>query len=45
VTRDHKGTPFTQTLSQMIMDPAVLGTAAEAVRPDPSATGTGGNAP
>ena len=41
-TRDLKGQPVTITMSQMIFDPAVFGTAAEATRPDPdSATGTG----
>ena len=34
VTRDLKGRNFTLTLSQMMLDPAVMGTAAEAVRPD-----------
>lgn len=43
VTRDVKGVPFSLTLSQMIFDPAYLGTAGEAARPD--ASGTGGGTP
>lgn len=42
VSRDNRGTPFTLTMSQMIYDPAYLGTAGEATRPDPSTT-TGGS--
>jgi general secretion pathway protein I len=33
-TRDLKGKPVTIEMSQMIFDPAMLGTAAEAARPD-----------
>lgn len=33
-TRDLKGKPVTIAMSQMIFDPAVFGTAAEAARPD-----------
>lgn len=36
--RDLKGQMYTVTMSQMILDPAYLGTAAEAARPDGSAT-------
>jgi type II secretion system protein I len=43
VTRDVKGQPFTVTLSQMVLDPTVFGTAGEAARPDTGASG--GNAP
>lgn len=39
VTRDLKGRPYTLTLAQMIFDPLVMGTAGEATRPDPNATG------
>ncbi len=35
VTRDLKGRPFTLSFSQMIIDPAVKGSATEAARPDP----------
>ena len=34
VSRDYKGTQFKLTLSQMIYDPAYMGTAGEATRPD-----------
>jgi len=33
-SRDLKGKPVTIEMSQMIFDPAALGTAAEATRPD-----------
>jgi general secretion pathway protein I len=36
VSRDLKGRNFAVTMSQMILDPAVMGSAAEAVRPDGS---------
>lgn len=38
VTRDLKGRPFSLTLSQMILDPAVKGAAAEAARPPAGGT-------
>jgi hypothetical protein len=39
VYRDLKGQEFSVTLSQLMLDPAVVGTAAEAARPDPNAAG------
>lgn len=44
VTRDGAGRPVEVTLTQMIFDPAAVGSAAQAERPaaeDPAATGTG----
>jgi Tfp pilus assembly protein PilV len=38
VFRDLKGRRFEVAMSQMMLDPAVMGSAAEAVRPDGSAT-------
>jgi general secretion pathway protein I len=45
VTRDFRGRPFEVVLSQMIMDPGWMGTAAQAERPtetDVEEAGTGG---
>jgi general secretion pathway protein I len=36
VSRDLKGRPFSLKLSQMVLDPTIKGTAAEAARPDPT---------
>lgn len=45
VSRNLKGVDFVVTLSQMIFDPALMGSAAEAVRPDGSATSAEGDPP
>jgi general secretion pathway protein I len=52
VTRDLKGRPFEVTLSQLVFDPTLVGSAAPAQKADPStstssssATGTGGTSP
>jgi hypothetical protein len=39
VSRDLKGQMFSVTMSQMMLDPAVVGGAGEATRPDPNAAG------
>jgi Tfp pilus assembly protein PilV len=43
VSRDLKGKTFSVTMSQMLLDPAIVGSAAEAVRPDN--TGMAGGMP
>ena len=40
-TREVKGHPVTITMSQMIFDPSLFGTAAEAARPDGESTDSG----
>jgi Tfp pilus assembly protein PilV len=45
VSRDLKGRNFAVTMSQMMLDPALVGSAAEAVRPDNTATPGEGDPP
>jgi hypothetical protein len=48
VTRDYKGRPYTVSLTQMVIDPKAVGSAAQAEKPADSGStdpGTGGTTP